>query len=551
SGVGTYPITLTGGFDPNYDISLADGVLEVTKASLTITADDKDKVYGSENPSLTFTYVGLVNGDTKVVTEPSITTTATVSSGVGTYPITLTGGFDPNYDISLEDGVLEVTKASLTITVDDKDKVYGSENPSLTFTYVGLVNGDTKVVTEPSITTTATVSSGVGTYPIILTGGSDANYDITLVSGIITVQKRVLVIQVDNLEKYVGEEDPTLTFAIISDSLLEGDVILGNLARETGEAIGVYFINIGSLSAGDNYELRIEGQPNFRINAFEEPKTLSIFEVIPIYLETEWGNENVVLDFPLNVMVKLSDNSLINLKVKWDLTNLDEYIFKRGQYKILGTIELEEGIINTEGVLAQLFLEVLPKDPPVQIRLNPNEFKVGNESYEKIQMIGEFTVIDPIDDVHIISLNRAELDNKYFQIQGGALYWNSEDPIPGKTSFQISVNVLDRDGNEINEMISINRIFAGLDEIEVKNTFTPNGDGINDDWGVIELRYYEKVKILVFEKSGKEVFETEDPNVFWDGTYKGKSLAIGTYFWIIEIGETGEVRKGMLNLLRK
>ncbi|WP_194383032.1 MBG domain-containing protein, partial [Belliella aquatica] len=120
-----------------------DGVLEVTKASLTITADDKDKVYGSENPSLTFTYVGLVNGDTKVVTVPSISTTATLSSGVGTYPITLTGGFDPNYDISLVDGVLEVTKASLTITADDKDKVYGSENPSLTFTYVGLVNGDT------------------------------------------------------------------------------------------------------------------------------------------------------------------------------------------------------------------------------------------------------------------------------------------------------------------------------------------------------------------------------------------------------------------------
>ncbi|MCH7411005.1 hypothetical protein MM239_16480, partial [Belliella sp. DSM 111904] len=66
--------------------------LEVTKALVTITAEDKTKVYGTINPTLTISYDGLVNGDTKVATEPSISTTALVSSGVGTYPITLTGG---------------------------------------------------------------------------------------------------------------------------------------------------------------------------------------------------------------------------------------------------------------------------------------------------------------------------------------------------------------------------------------------------------------------------------------------------------------------------
>ena len=122
---------------------------------------------------MTFTYSGLVNGDTKVTTEPSISTTATQASNVGTYPITLSGGSDPNYAITLVNGTLTIGQKALTITADDKQKIYGEANPPLTFSYTGLVNGDTKVATEPSISTTATASSNVGTYPSS-TSGRDA-----------------------------------------------------------------------------------------------------------------------------------------------------------------------------------------------------------------------------------------------------------------------------------------------------------------------------------------------------------------------------------------
>ncbi|WP_460490181.1 BspA family leucine-rich repeat surface protein, partial [Belliella aquatica] len=202
-------VTITASQTGNDQYIAAQNVIQnviINPASLTITAEDKTKIYGSDNPTLTLTYSGLVNGDTKVATEPSVTTTATVGSGVGTYPITLTGGSDPNYDISLVDGVLEVTKASLTITADDKDKVYGSENPALTFTYTGLVNGDTKVATESSISTTATANSGVGSYPITLTGGSDPNYDISLADGVLEVTKASLTITADDMDKVYGSE---------------------------------------------------------------------------------------------------------------------------------------------------------------------------------------------------------------------------------------------------------------------------------------------------------------------------------------------------------
>jgi gliding motility-associated-like protein len=56
---------------------------------------------------------------------------------------------------------------------------------------------------------------------------------------------------------------------------------------------------------------------------------------------------------------------------------------------------------------------------------------------------------------------------------------------------------------------------------------------------------------MVFERSGQRVFYTENPSERWDGTFHGKEVPVGSYFWVIESGETGEVRRGVLNLIRK
>ncbi|SNS80641.1 hypothetical protein SAMN06295967_1471, partial [Belliella buryatensis] len=257
SAVGTYPITLTGGSDANYDITLVAGELEVTKASVTITAENKDKVYGSANPTLTFTYSGLVNSDTKVATEPSISTTATASSNVGTYPITLAGGSDDNYDIELKAGILTVVKAKVTITAENKSKVYGSANPALTFTYSGLVNGDTKVANEPSISTTVTASSAVGIYPITLAGGSDANYDITLVAGELEVTKAAVTITAENKDKVYGSANPPLTFSyaglVNGDTELSTEPSIGTTATASS-GVGTYPITLTGGSDA-NYDI--------------------------------------------------------------------------------------------------------------------------------------------------------------------------------------------------------------------------------------------------------------------------------------------------------
>ena len=92
--------------------------LVVNKASLTATADNKSKVYGTVNPPLTVSYSGFVAGDNSSVIDvvPSLSTTAVTGSTVGPYPITVSGGLDNNYSFTYIAGTLSVTKATPVIS---------------------------------------------------------------------------------------------------------------------------------------------------------------------------------------------------------------------------------------------------------------------------------------------------------------------------------------------------------------------------------------------------------------------------------------------------
>jgi uncharacterized protein (TIGR03437 family) len=86
---------------------------------------------------------------------------------------------------------LTVNKAMLTVTANNASSTAGSALPTFTASFTGFVNGDTAAVVSgaPSLTTTATSSSGAGTYPIVTALGtlSAANYSFTLVNGTLTI----------------------------------------------------------------------------------------------------------------------------------------------------------------------------------------------------------------------------------------------------------------------------------------------------------------------------------------------------------------------------
>ena len=111
-------------------------------------------------------------------------------TGAGTATITATQATDGFYPAASTTQSLTVSKAALTITADNKLKFQGQANPALTVTYTGFVLGETATVllTQAVITTTAVTSSPAGAYPITVNGATAANYTITFVDGVLTVQ---------------------------------------------------------------------------------------------------------------------------------------------------------------------------------------------------------------------------------------------------------------------------------------------------------------------------------------------------------------------------
>src|SRR5678815_57723 len=97
----------------------------------TVIANGKSKIYGDANPTLDAVVSGTANGD---VLNYTLATTATVTSGVGTYPITVTPGLNPNYSVTPTDALLTVTQRPATVIANAKSKIYGDANPCLLYT---------------------------------------------------------------------------------------------------------------------------------------------------------------------------------------------------------------------------------------------------------------------------------------------------------------------------------------------------------------------------------------------------------------------------------
>ena len=186
------------------------GLIVTPEEKVTITAKSFSRVYGEANPSFTYTSAGgTLNGT------PTLTCTATATSPVGTYDIIVAKGSVTNSDVELVNGTLSITKAPLTITVKSATKQQGEANPTFELTYSGFKNGETEAVLtkQPNITCSATTASPKGTYPITLSGAVAENYNITYVSGTLTVNEVELIpVTAESYIREYGEANPTFEF---------------------------------------------------------------------------------------------------------------------------------------------------------------------------------------------------------------------------------------------------------------------------------------------------------------------------------------------------
>jgi filamentous hemagglutinin family protein len=268
SSVGEYAIIGSGLSSKNYAFAQDPDnatALTITKATLTYEADEKSRTYGADNPAFTGTVTGFVNGDTlEADTDGTLAfgSTATKTSGVGSYAIDGSGLTAENYDFVQAEGnatALTIDPATLTYVADAKDRTYGAANPAFTGTVTGFVNGEGMSVTEGTLvfTSDATKTSNVGSYAIEGGGLTADNYVFVQAAGnatALTVDPATLTYVADAKSRTYGSANPAFTGAVtgfVNDedlSVTSGTLVFTSEAT-SADNVGSYAIDGGGLTA--------------------------------------------------------------------------------------------------------------------------------------------------------------------------------------------------------------------------------------------------------------------------------------------------------------
>jgi len=254
----------------NYTITYTAANLTINTAPLTVTAEAKSKTYGAVDPALTYNASGFVNGDTSAIMSGSLARAA--GENVGAYAINqATVAATSNYTVSYTGANLTINTAPLTVTAEAKSKTYGAADPALTYNASGFVNGDTSAIMTGSLTRVA--GENVGTYAVNqATVAATSNYTITYTGANLTIDPAPLTVTAEAKSKTYGGTDPALTYN--ASGFANGDtvaIMTGGLTRITGENVGSYAINQGTVAATSNYTVSYTGA-----NLTIDPAPLSV-----------------------------------------------------------------------------------------------------------------------------------------------------------------------------------------------------------------------------------------------------------------------------------
>jgi gliding motility-associated-like protein len=120
-----------------------------------------------------------------------------------------------------------------------------------------------------------------------------------------------------------------------------------------------------------------------------------------------------------------------------------------------------------------------------------------------------------------------------YQAKSGGVYW---------------VKVSDVNGCFSADTVVITQIYCS--PIRPPSAFTPNGDGINDLWNIEGLQYFLNCTVMVYNRSGQQVFKSTGYSQPWDGRYGARNLPPGTYYYVINLKNNSPPITGPVTIIR-
>lgn len=120
-----------------------------------------------------------------------------------------------------------------------------------------------------------------------------------------------------------------------------------------------------------------------------------------------------------------------------------------------------------------------------------------------------------------------------------------------------SLNTYTVSATDNNNCVYTGTIQIAIDEacnVTTYTGFSPNGDGINDNWQIGNINLYPNNTVYIFNRWGNKMYHTtnyDNVNNFWNGTFNGIVVPSGTYYYVIEYNNGQDINKGWVEVTGK
>jgi len=186
----------------------------------------------------------------------------------------------------------------------------------------------------------------------------------------------------------------------------------------------------------------------------------------------------------------------------------------------------------------------------------------GGNTYQQPVTVPDFTINKQNITYHVknavcnlageVIFSVTDIDTSFYKISHGSDIYKFNQHIknlsPGINQFLFSNNL-----GCVVDTINVNILQDKCDPVVFPNTFTPNGDGVNDIFRPNQDANPDSYRVIIYNRWGMQVFQSESVTNGWDGKYNGKPVPFGVYYWIATFTMPGEEKKtigGYVTLIR-
>ena len=612
--------TTNVGLDKNYNLVVkGNGKSTVEKASLVVNLNDITRVYGNldaKNYSKAFTFganAGLVNGDKGLVinankdgaiAEGSVSDVKKTNN-VGKYEWNGTASgvdnLNTNYDVTVNAGKSDVTKANLVVNLNDITRVYGNldaKNYSNAYTFganAGLVNGDSGLVinankdgaiAEGSVSDVKKTNN-VGSYKWNGTASGvdnlNTNYDITVNAGKSDVTKANLVVNLNDITRVYGNLDAknysnAYTFGA-NAGLVNGDSGLVINANKDGAIAEGSVSDVKKTNNVGSYEWNgtASGVENLNtnyavtVNAGKSDVTkanlvVNLNDITRVYGNLDAKDYSKAFTFGNNAGLVNGDNGLVINADKdgaiagGTLTNVEK-TNNVGSYEWNGTASSVDNLNTNYAVTVNAGKSDVTKANLV-VNLNDITRVYGNldaKDYSKAFTFGNNAGLVNGDNGLVINADKdgaiagGTLTNVEKTNNVGSYEWNGTasgvDNL--NTNYDVTVNAGKSDVTKANLVVNLNditRVYGNLDAKDYSKAFTfgANAGLVNGDSGLVINADKDGA---ITEGSVSDVKKTNNVGSYeWNGTASGVDNLNTNYDVTVNAGKS-DVTKAKLTFV--